>query len=221
MDILKTVKVSAYVIAAIAGVMSYGHQATLLLRAHAGLYSYAVPLTVDALAFIAALIRNSDDVTRNSRRSASATLILAGVTSIAANIAVGENAIQRIVGFWTVAAYLLAEWFVSHLKAKPAAEAVESAVVGPAAVEAPAVEAAPVVVEPAKPAADPEVFAKRSEAAKRGAATRAAKREAQLREARLAGRRERRAAQAASATTLATIEAAYATTAEDRTHINA
>jgi hypothetical protein len=215
MNILKTVKVSAYVIAAIAGVMSYGHQATLLLRAHAGLYSYAVPLTVDVLAFIAALIRNSDGVAPRSRQSASATLILAGVTSIAANIAVGENLIQRIVGFWTVAAYLLAEWFVSHLKAMPAE-------VEPVVVEVPAAEAEPVVVEPSKPAIDPEVFAKRSEAAKRGAATRAAKREAQLREARLAGRRERRAAQAATVNTVATIEAAaYAAVAEDRAHINA
>jgi hypothetical protein len=216
MNILKTVKVSAYVIAAIAGVMSYGHQATLLLRAHAGLYSYAVPLTVDVLAFIAALIRNSDGVAPRSRQSASATLILAGVTSIAANIAVGENLIQRIVGFWTVAAYLLAEWFVSHLKAKPA-EVVEPVV------EAPVVEVEPVVVvEPAKSAIDPEVFAKRSEAAKRGAATRAAKREQALREARLAGRRERRAAQAATVNTVSAIDgAAYAAVAEDRAHINA
>jgi hypothetical protein len=217
MDILKAVKFSAYIIALIAGVMSYGHQATLLLHAHAGVYSYAVPLTVDVLAFIAALMRNSDHVEATSRKAAVATLVLAGAMSIAANIAVGENLIQRIVGFWTVAAYLLAEWFVSCLKAKPAAEVVE-----PAVVEAPVVEAVETaVVEPAKPAIDPEVFAKRSEAAKRGAATRAAKREQQLREARLAGRRERRAAQAASATTLATLEDAYAVTAEERTHINA
>jgi hypothetical protein len=208
MDILKTAKVSAYTIALIAGVMSYGHQATLLLRAHVGSYSYALPLTVDVLAFISAMVRNADVADHTSRRAAAATLGLAGSMSIAANIAVGENLIQRIAGFWTVAAYLLAEWFVSRLKAKPALLAVVEAIV-----EQPAPEPAPAaVVEPARPAIDPEVFARRSEAAKRGAATRAAKREAQLREARLAGRRERRASQATPAPVVALddIAAAYA-----------
>ncbi len=51
MNILKTARIGAYGIAALAGAMSYGHQATLLHRADLGLYSWAVPVTVDMLAF--------------------------------------------------------------------------------------------------------------------------------------------------------------------------
>jgi hypothetical protein len=187
MNLLKTVKTSAYVIAAIAGVMSYGHQSTLLLRAGSAGYSYAVPLTVDALAFIAALTVNSDAVDKSSRRVAAATLAVAGAMSIAANVAVGENLIQRVVGFWTVAAYLLAEWFVSRLKPKPEP-------VAEVAVEA-ETEAA-TTTEPA-PEVDPEVFARRSEAARRGAATREAKRAAIAATAAKAAKAEARARKAA------------------------
>jgi hypothetical protein len=116
MNILTTARVGAYGIAAIAAAMSYGHQVTLLDRADLGLYSYAVPITVDVLAFIAAMVRNSDVADDTARRAAMWTLLFAGTASVAANIAVGTNPVQRIVGFWTVAAYLLAEWFVSRLK---------------------------------------------------------------------------------------------------------
>lgn len=170
-NILKTAKFSAYTIALIAGVMSYGHQSTLLLDSDDGIYSYAVPLTVDVLAFISAMVRNSDVADDASRRAAAATLVLAGSMSIAANVAVGENVIQRIVGVWTVAAYLLAEWFVARLKPKPA----------PAEAEA--------VVEDE---VDDETAARRSEAARRGAATRRANREAAAKAARAAAREARR-----------------------------
>jgi hypothetical protein len=196
-NVLKTAKFSAYTIALIAGVMSYGHQSTLLLDSRAGIYSYAVPLTVDVLAFISAMVRNSDQVDRTTRKAAAALLVLAGSMSIAANVAVGENVIQRIVGVWTVAAYLLAEWFVSRLKPapEPAPEPVE-------------------VEEPDDPAdeVDAEEFARRSEAAKRGAATRAANRAAKAKAERSAARAARRAPATAPATAadMAAIEALLA-----------
>jgi hypothetical protein len=202
MNVLKTAKVSAYTIAVIAGVMSYGHQSTLLLRAHAGLYSYAVPLTVDVLAFISAMVRNADVADETSRRAAAATLGLAGSMSIAANIAVGENLVQRIVGFWTVAAYLLAEWFVSRLKAKP------EPVVEPEA------EAEPV------PEVDDEEKARRSERARRGAATREANRQAALAAAREAAR-PARTPRKRPTVALADIEAAYAAPAREAESIAA
>lgn len=196
MNVLKTAKFSAYTIALIAGVMSYGHQSTLLLDSRAGIYSYAVPLTVDVLAFISAMVRNSDQVDRTTRKAAAALLVLAGSMSIAANVAVGENVIQRIVGVWTVAAYLLAEWFVSRLKPapEPAPEPVE--------VEAPDDDPADEV--------DAEEFARRSEAAKRGAATRAANRAAKAKAERSAARAARRAP--ATAADMAAIEALLAPT---------
>jgi hypothetical protein len=185
MNVLKTAKVSAYLIALIAGVMSYGHQTTLLLEARAGVYSYAVPLTVDVLAFISAMVRNSDVADETSRKAAAATLILAGSVSVAANIAVGENVIQRIVGFWTVAAYLLAEWFVSRLKAKP------------------------VAVEP-EPEVDPEVKARRQAAAQKAAATRKRNAAAAAKAERSARRAERPAvAPRRTSIALEDIEKAY------------
>lgn len=147
MNILKTARIGAYGIAFIAGAMSYGHQVTLLQGADLGPYAFAVPLTVDVLAFLAAMVRNHDKADDTAKRAATWTLILAGSASVAANVAVGENAVQWIVGVWTVAAYLIAEWFVSRLKAKPE-------------------------VTPAEAAA---AHARRSEAAKRGAVTKAKK----------------------------------------------
>lgn len=198
MNVLKTAKASAYTIAAIAGVMSYGHQSTLLLNAHSGAYSYAVPLTVDVLAFISAMVRNSDQVDRTTRKAAAALLILAGSMSIAANVAVGDNVIQRITGVWTVVAYLVAEWFVSRLKPAPAPEP------EPAEVEEPEDDAAPEV--------DDETFARRSEAAKRGAQTRAANRAAKAKADRSAARAARRVTSSApaSAADMAAIEALLA-----------
>jgi hypothetical protein len=194
-NVLKTAKVSAYTIALIAGVMSYGHQSTLLLDSHAGIYSYAVPLTVDVLAFISAMVRNSDQVDVTTRRAAAALLVLAGSMSIAANVAVGENVIQRIVGVWTVAAYLLAEWFVARLKPAPEPE--------PEPVEDEDEDGDEV---------DDEEFARRSEAAKRGAATRAANRAAKVKADRSATRAARRVTSSApaSAADMAAIEALLA-----------
>jgi hypothetical protein len=181
MNILRTARVSAYSIAAIAGAMSYGHQVTLLGRAHVGIYAYAVPVTVDVLAFVAAMVRNSDVADDTARRAATWTLLLAGTASVAANIAVGENLVQRLVGFWTVAAYLVAEWFVSRLKARPVIDEVAVAVADTAAA----------------------ARARRSEAGKKAAATRAANAAAAANATTPRRRRPKAAA-------LASLEAAYA-----------
>lgn len=172
MNVLTTARVSAYSIAAIAGAMSYGHQTTLLHHADLGLYSYAVPLTVDVLAFISAMVRNSHVADDTARRAALWTLLLAGTASVAANVAEGANPVQRIVGVWTVAAYLLAEWFVSRLKARPV----------------------PPAVDPADAAAAD--FARRSEAGRKAAATRKANAAAQATPARTRRPRTRRPATA-------------------------
>ena len=118
MHTLRNAKIVAYLIALIAGVMSYGHQIDLLLLADLGLYAYAVPLTVDLLAFIGAMVRNSDVASEGTRRAALVPLTLAGSMAIAANVAVAHNTIQAVVGVWTVLAYLIAEYFVSRLKPK-------------------------------------------------------------------------------------------------------
>jgi hypothetical protein len=147
MNILLIARIGAYLIALVAGAQSYGHQHELLAAASLGtLYAWAVPATVDLLAFLAAMVRNSDVADAGARRAALWTLLLAGSASVAANVAVGENVVQRLVGVWTVAAYLLAEFFVSKLKAKPA--------------PAPVVEPVVKVVDPI-----------RSDAARRGAET--------------------------------------------------
>jgi hypothetical protein len=119
MNVLTTAKVGAYGIAAIAGVMSYGHQVTLLNNWGLGPYAYVVPVTVDVLAFLGALVRTSDVADQAGRRAAVVALLVASSASVAANVAVGENLVQRIVGVWTVAAYLLAEYFVSKLRPAP------------------------------------------------------------------------------------------------------
>lgn len=123
--VLHVARVNAIAIAGIAGTMSYGHQYTLFARADLGVYAGAVPLTTDLLAVSAAMVRNSDRADATTRRVAGWVLAIAGLMSVAANVAVGHNWVQRIVGVWTVAAYLLAEWFVSRMKAKPEPEVVE------------------------------------------------------------------------------------------------
>jgi hypothetical protein len=156
MTTLRNAKVVAYLIALIAGVMSYGHQIDLLLLADLGYYAYAVPLTVDLLAFIGAMVRNSDVASEGTRRAALVPLTLAGSMAVAANVAVAHNVVQIVVGVWTVAAYLIAETFVSRLKAKPT----------------PVVEV------------DDEERAKRSAAARKGAETKRRKRAAAAKTAR-------------------------------------
>lgn len=142
-------KAVAWLIAAIAATSSYGHQVTLLARADLDPIfgipgEWVTPLTVDSLAIIALVIRMSHDVTERTRKLALIPLILAGSMAIAANVAIAHNVVQVIVGVWTVASYIIAEFFIGMMERKQA-----------------------------KPEVDDETKAKRSAAARKAAATRA------------------------------------------------
>ena len=133
MSKITVAKTAAYVIAAIAVVSSYGHQVHLLSLADLDpLFGFVpsewvTPITVDSLAIVALMVRMSDTVTAKTKLWAMLPLVLAGGLSVAANVALARNIVQVAVGVWTVAAYILAEVFVSKMERKvpaPAEDAV-------------------------------------------------------------------------------------------------
>lgn len=129
MNRITVAKTVAYLIAAIAAITSYGHQVHLLELADLDpLFGvipseWVTPLTVDALAMIALVVRTSDAVTAVTKRWAMLPLVLAGGLSVAANVAMARNLIQVVVGVWTVLAYIVAELFVAKLERKTEATA--------------------------------------------------------------------------------------------------
>jgi hypothetical protein len=131
MNRITVAKTAAYVIAAIAVVSSYGHQVHLLSMADLdplfGIVpsEWVTPITVDSLAIVALMVRMSDTVTDSTKRWATLPLVLAGGLSVAANEALARNVVQVVVGAWTVAAYILAELFVSKMERKAVAPATE------------------------------------------------------------------------------------------------
>jgi len=135
MNTVRIGKTVVYGVAFIAGTMSYGHQVEVGQHWDFGSlfgflpYAFLVPLTVDALAFIGMMVRNSDDVTDGARKGALVPLILAGGMSVAANVAMAKNLAQVVVGVWTVASYLIAEYFVSKLKRRAVVEVESKATV--------------------------------------------------------------------------------------------
>jgi hypothetical protein len=134
MNRITVAKTAAYIIAAIAVVSSYGHQVHLLSLADLDpLFGFipsewVTPITVDSLAIVALMVRNSDMVTRSTKVWATLPLVLAGGLSVAANEALARNVVQVVVGAWTVAAYILAELFVSKMERKAVAPATEAKV---------------------------------------------------------------------------------------------
>jgi hypothetical protein len=132
MNRITVAKTAAYVIAAIAVVSSYGHQVHLLSLADLDpLFGFipsewVTPITVDSLAIVALMVRLSDTVTDRTKAWAMLPLVLAGGLSVAANEALARNVVQVVIGAWTVAAYILAELFVSKMERKPSAPAEES-----------------------------------------------------------------------------------------------
>ena len=124
MSKITVAKTAAYVIAAIAVVSSYGHQVHLLSLADLDpLFGFipsewVTPITVDSLAIVALMVRMSDTVTDRTKLWATLPLVLAGGLSVAANEALARNIVQVVVGAWTVAAYILAELFVSKMERK-------------------------------------------------------------------------------------------------------
>jgi len=129
MNRITVAKTGAYVIAGVAAVSSYGHQVHLLSLADLDpLFGvipseWVTPLTVDALAIIALMVRTSETVTAATKLWAMLPLVLAGGLSVAANVAMARNPIQVIVGVWTVLAYIVAELFVAKMERKTEATA--------------------------------------------------------------------------------------------------
>lgn len=132
MNGLKWAKAGAFAIAAGAAGLSYDHQKHLYETNAIGAWSYVVPLIVDVLALLAAVVRNVEGVPPKLKKTANWTLAAAGLGSVAANVAVAVNPVQVAVGIGTVGAYLLAENFVSAMakaaKAKQAEVMVAKAV---------------------------------------------------------------------------------------------
>jgi hypothetical protein len=124
MNRITVAKTVAYLIAAIAAVSSYGHQVHLLGRALLdplfGIIpaEWVTPVTVDSLAIVALMVRESDDVTERTKRWALLPLVLAGGLSIAANVAEAHTIVAIVVGVWTVLAYIIAELFVAKMERK-------------------------------------------------------------------------------------------------------
>jgi hypothetical protein len=133
MNKLTVAKTAAYVIAAIAAVSSFGHQVHLLSLADLDPLFWVIPsewvspLTVDSLAIVALMVRMSETVTASTKRWAMLPLVLAGGLSVAANVALARNVVQVVLGVWTVAAYILAEVFVSKMERKITAPAEDAA----------------------------------------------------------------------------------------------
>jgi hypothetical protein len=124
---LKWAKAGALAIAAGAAGLSYDHQKHLYEINAIGAWSYVVPLIVDVLALLAAVVRNVEGIPAGLKKTATWTLIAAGLGSVAANVAVAVNPVQVAVGVGTVGAYLLAENFVSAMGKAAAAKAAQEA----------------------------------------------------------------------------------------------
>jgi hypothetical protein len=159
-SILKTasiIKKIAYGIAGIGTLASYGTQVTLLLNNEFGMFSYAIPATIDMLALGAAMALQIPRLDTVSRKIAGAILSVAVVVSVIANVWDAKTGIQAAGHAWPVIAYLLGELlanrvraFAERLQATQAAAAV-TPIVTPAPIPAPVV--APVQVAAPLPTA--------------------------------------------------------------------
>lgn len=119
-NILKTaavIKKIAYGIAAIGTLASYGTQVTLLLNNDFGMFSYAIPATIDALALGAAMALQIPRLDSVSRKIAGAILSVAVVVSIIANVWEAQTGIQAAGHAWPVVAYLLGELLANRVRA--------------------------------------------------------------------------------------------------------
>jgi hypothetical protein len=113
----KTIKKIAYGIAAVGTLASYGTQVTLLLNNEFGMFSYAIPATIDALALGAAMALQIPRLDAVSRRIAGAILSVAVVVSVIANVWDAHTGIQAAGHAWPVIAYLLGELLANRVRA--------------------------------------------------------------------------------------------------------
>lgn len=128
-----------------AATISFGHIVETSHRLGLTWEAYTVPFFIDGLAILG-LIGRTSAFDRSTNRAGWVLILTAGSASLAANIFAGHNLGQQLYGALVVVGFGLAEWYSVRLK--------------PAAVPAPEV--------------DEETRAKRSEAARKAAATRKA-----------------------------------------------
>lgn len=138
-----TIKKIAYGIAAVGTLASYGTQVTLLINNQFGMFSYAIPATIDALALGAAMALQIPRLDTVSRRIAGAILMVAVAVSIIANVWEANTGIQAAGHAWPVVAYLLGELLANRVRAY--AERLQAAKAAADAAQA----AAPIIVTPA------------------------------------------------------------------------
>lgn len=143
-----TVKTIVTLFMAGAAYVSFMHIVHTAAALGLGAERWTVPFIIDGLAVLG-LIGRSPRFAAKTQTAGLKLTIGAGLLSLAANIAAGENLGQRIYGALIVAAFVVAEWYGAKLSPAPAAAPVEQ------------------VTDEAK-------AARRSEGAKKAAATRAA-----------------------------------------------
>jgi hypothetical protein len=107
----------AYTIALIGVIGSYGTQVVLLLAHRVGMFSYAIPATIDLLAICAAMALQLPGLDRGSRRIAGVVLTIAMAVSMTANVIEGNDLVARLAHAWPVLAYLLGELLANRVRA--------------------------------------------------------------------------------------------------------
>lgn len=128
-----------------AAAISFGHIVDVSATLGLTWEAYTVPFFIDGLAILG-LVGRTDKFDRQTKRAGMVLVAFAGSLSLAANVTAGDNLGQQCYGALVVCGFALAEWFAGRMKAAPA----------------------PV------PVVDEATRAKRSEAARKAAATRRA-----------------------------------------------
>jgi hypothetical protein len=124
---IKTIRLMSAGIAAVGATASYGTQRSLLLSWGADRYSAAIiPLTVDLLAIICALVIHTPNVDTAGRKIAYRVLGLAGAVSITANAMSGHTVGLRVAHVWCVIAYLAAEAVAAKAKAASSSSEIDA-----------------------------------------------------------------------------------------------
>lgn len=151
------IKKIAYGIAGIGTVASYGTQVTLLVTNGLGMFSYAIPATIDMLAIAAAMALQIPRLDSVSRKIAGAILGVAVVVSVMANVWDAHSPIAAVAHAWPVVAYLLGELLANRVRAfaerLQATQTATAAPVIPVVVPTPAPVVAPVQVAAPLPTA--------------------------------------------------------------------
>lgn len=158
-------------------VISYNHIADLFgTLGLTGWQQDVSPLAIDGFAVLG-MIARSHTFAAGTRRIGMWTQIVAGMLSLAANIAAGHNAGERIFGALVVGAYVFSEWFGDRMRPATddskaaelaAAAAIEQAQQAAAQAAAAQAQADALAAQQAAAA----LAAKRSKSAKKAAATR-------------------------------------------------